>query len=79
VIAAFGFGMMVPLSVIFNPSKYKYAMLVYGIAMAIIGMAGIGKTFSSGEIYNAFSVIFIFAFVAFQWLANFVLIKESNK
>jgi hypothetical protein len=54
-------------------------MIVYGIAMAIVGFVAIGKTFSSGELYNSFSVIFIFAFVAFQWLANFFLIKQSNK
>jgi tetratricopeptide (TPR) repeat protein len=79
VIGAFGFAMMVPLSVIFNPSKQKYVMAVYAVAMAVIGLAAIGTTFSSGELYNTFSIIFIFAFVAFQWLANYFIIKEANK
>jgi tetratricopeptide (TPR) repeat protein len=79
VIGAYGFGMMVPLSVIFNPSKYKYAMVAYGIAMAVIGIVAIAATFSSGELFNSYSVIFMFAFVAFQWLANFFIIRESNK
>ena len=79
VIGAYGFGMMVPLSVIFNPSKYKYAMVIYGIAMAVIGIVAIGETFSSGELFNSYSIIFMFAFVAFQWLANFFIIRESNK
>lgn len=78
-VAAYGFAMMVPLSVVFAPSKNRVVILVYGIAMAVIGLVAIALTFSSGELYNPFSLIFIIGFVAFQWLANYFIIKESNK
>ncbi len=78
-VAAFGFAMMVPCSVMFSPAKYKYSLLVFTIAMAIIGSLAIAVTFSTGEIFNQFSTIFLFAFIAFQWVANFLVIRESNR
>ncbi len=78
-LAAFGFAMMVPLSMMFSPSKYKHASLIYAVAMAVVGTIAVALTFSSGELFNIFSVIFIFGFVAFQWLANFFIIRQTNR
>lgn len=78
-VAAFGFAMMVPLGMVFNPSKGKVVILAYTIAMALIGILAIVQIFSSGELYNLFSIIFLFAFIAFQWLANYFIIKAGNK
>ncbi len=78
-IAVFGFTMMVPLSVMFSPSKYKNALLIYTVVMAIIGLGAIGITFATGELFNKMTVIFVFAFIAFQWVANYFSIKEGNK
>jgi len=78
-IAVFGFTMMLPFSLMFSPSKYKNTFLIYAIAMTIIGIIAIGLTFSTGELINGISGLFILGFIAFQWLANFFLIKEDNQ
>lgn len=78
-VSAFGFAMMVPLGVVFSPAKHRVALVIYTVAMALIGILALGVTFSSGVVFNLFTVIFLFAFVAFQWLTNFFLIRSSNK
>ncbi len=75
-VAAFGFAMMVPLSVMFSVTKRKNLLLIYTIAMAVIGIAAINITFTTGEIFNLMTSIFIIGFVAFQWIANFFLIRN---
>ena len=77
-VAVFGFAMMLPCSSMFLPSKNENALMVYVVVMALVGLASIFLTFQSGEIFNMFSAIFIFGFVAFQWVANYMLIRETN-
>lgn len=77
-IAVFGFAMMLPLGTMFSPSKNKYGLLIYTVVLAVVGLAAIGLTFSTGEMFNLMTVVFIFGFVAFQWVANYMLIKEDN-
>jgi len=77
-IAVFGFAMMLPYSLMFSPSKYKHSLVIYAISLTIVGALGIGLTFMKGELFNMFNVIFLFGFVAFQWIANYFLIKEDN-
>jgi hypothetical protein len=78
-IAAFGFAMMVPLSVMFSPAKYKYSFVIYAAAMAVIGVFAIILTFAHGDIFNSLTTIFILGFLGFQWVANYLLIKEGNR
>jgi len=44
---------------------------------ATAGVAVTTTYFTNGE-SNPFSMIYLFGFIAFQWLANFIMIKESN-
>lgn len=78
-IAVFGFAMILPLGTMFSPSKNKYGLLIYTISLAIIGLIAIGLTFSTGEMFNLMTIVFIIGFVAFQWVANYMLIKEDNQ
>jgi len=78
-VAVFGCAMMLPCSVMFSPTKYKYSLLVYTIVMAVIGLVAIALTFMTGDIFNMVSVIFLFGFIGFQWAANFLLIRQSNR
>jgi tetratricopeptide (TPR) repeat protein len=78
-IAVFGFAMMLPLGTMFSPSKNKYGLVIYTIALAVAGFIAIGLTFWTGEVFNLMTVVFIFGFVAFQWVANYMLIKEDNQ
>lgn len=77
-IAAFGFAMMLPFGAMFSPSKNKYGLLIYTLALAGVGCISIGITFWSGELFNLATVVFMFGFIAFQWVANYMLIKENN-
>ena len=77
-IAVFGFAMMLPFGVMFSPSKNRYILKIYAAVMAIIGVAAIIGTFSSGEMFNSMTSIFIMAFVLFQLVANYLVIKENN-
>ena len=77
-IAVFGFAMMLPLGTMFAPSKNKNALLIYTVSLAVVGLVAIGLTFSTGKMFNLMSVIFVLGFVAFQWVANYILIKEGN-
>lgn len=78
-IAVFGFTMMLPLGTMFSPSKNKYGLLIYTIVLAVLGLTAIGLTFLTGEMFNIMTIVFIFGFVAFQWVANYMLIKEDNQ
>ncbi|MES2733183.1 MAG: tetratricopeptide repeat protein [Bacteroidota bacterium] len=77
-IAVFGFSMMLPYSAMFSPAKSKYSLMIYAGVMTLIGLGAILNTFITGEIFNVLTPIFILGFAAFQWIANYLLIKESN-
>lgn len=78
-IAIFGFAMMLPLGIMFSPSKYKNALFIYTICMAITGILAIGSTFVTGELYSLLALAFVMGFIGFQWVANFLMIKEDNQ
>lgn len=77
--AAFGFAMMVPFSVMFSPTKYKYSLLIYTGLMFLIGSTAVYETFRSGAVFNQFSNYFLFGFVGFQFVANYLLIRADNR
>ena len=78
-IAAFGFAMMLPLGTMFLPSKSKNGLLIYTIILAIVGFTAIGLTFSFNQLFNIMTFVFLLGFVGFQWVANYMIIKEKNK
>jgi tetratricopeptide (TPR) repeat protein len=77
VVALFGFTMMVPLGSMFAAGK-KYWLVVYSAVMFLLGLAGIIIAFNTGEPINLFTTLFLIGFIAFQWIANFLRIKQSN-
>lgn len=77
-IAVFGFAMMLPYSVMFNSSKYKNSLLIYAAVMTLIGVGAIWSAFTTGVLYNSYASIFLVGFIAFQWVANFLMIREGN-
>lgn len=78
-IAIFGFAMMPSLGRMFVETKIKNAMIYYAGFMAFIGVTSIINTFRTGELFNPFSTIFIFGFIAYQWIANYLAIKSDNR
>lgn len=78
-VVVFGFAMMLPFSLMYAPTKYKHAFLIYAAAMSLIGVSAIVLTFTTGVLFNMLSVVFIIGFVGFQWVANYLMIQEDNK
>lgn len=76
-ITVFGFTMMLPLGVMFSPTKQKNTLVYYTAAMAGVGILAITTTFSTGILYNTFTTVFIFGFIAFQWIANYLMIDND--
>jgi tetratricopeptide (TPR) repeat protein len=74
----FGFAMMVPLGSMFTKSKFKNGLVIYAAVMGLVGTAGVATAISTGELSNIFFPIFVLLFVAFQWVANYMTIKENN-
>ncbi len=68
-----------PFGVMFSPSKYKNSLLIYAVVMAFTGIAAIGLTFLTGVMFNMMTSVFMIGFFVFQWVANFLLIKEDNQ
>ena len=69
--------MMVPLSHMFLPSKIKHFFKIYAIGMAIAGLLTIIITYSTGILMNSMLVLFGLGFIAYQWIANFQMIRSS--
>lgn len=78
-IAVFGFAMMLPLGVMFSPSKYKNMLLYYTIFLAVVGLLAIAFTFAGSNNAEWASIVFIVGFIAFQWVANYLMIKQDNR
>lgn len=79
VVAAFGFTMMIPLSTMFLPSKYKNSFVYYTIGITLIGGLAIFNAFSTEQIFGLFATLYVFGIVGFQWVANFLVIRDSNR
>ncbi|MEM7104070.1 MAG: tetratricopeptide repeat protein [Bacteroidota bacterium] len=77
--AFFGFTMMIPCSAMFSHTKTKNALVYYTIAMAFVGGVSVMGTFQTGELFSNFTVIYLLGIFAFQWIANFVVIREDNR
>lgn len=77
-VAAYGLAMMVPLSVMFVPSKYN-SLFIYTIVMAVVGLTAIITAFANNPVFETLVYVFLIGFVAFQWLANFFMIRSSNR
>lgn len=78
-VIAFGFIMMVPCSVLFHQSKYKYGMWSYTLLMMVLGIISLIVTFQTGVLLNSFSILFGLGFIAFQFIYNFLIIRSDNK
>ena len=76
-LAIVGFGMMLPFSVMFALSKKKNALLVCTITMAVAALFAIAFTFATDVLFNGAMVLFVLCFVAFQWVANFFIIRAQ--
>jgi len=75
-IGIFGIGMMIPLGSMLSPEKKKPKTILIGytVLLALAGLAAVFMHASTGVV-TVFFPIFTIGVVAYQWIANWVLIK----
>ncbi|POY37343.1 hypothetical protein C3K47_06140 [Solitalea longa] len=69
----FGLTMMIPFSSMFR-GKNKL-LLFYTLGLVVAGILATIETFYSGDVLNTFSSIYLFGFIAYQWVANYIALK----
>jgi tetratricopeptide (TPR) repeat protein len=75
----FGLTMMIPLSVMPASAKTRIALITYTCALACLGLAGFITGIVTGNVFNNFVLVYVIGLVLFQWVANFLLIRENNR
>jgi len=71
---AFGFSMMVPLGKFYEKPVLFFKS--YAVGMALIGIIALITYFITKEMFNTFSFIYLICFIAYQWLANYMINKN---
>jgi tetratricopeptide (TPR) repeat protein len=76
-ILIYGISMMIPLASMLNPEKgkSKKTLIAYTILLSVIGLGAIANVLKTGEAGILFT-IYIFGVVAYQWIANAMIIKS---
>jgi tetratricopeptide (TPR) repeat protein len=74
----YGFTMMIPASGMFTKAKYKNIMLYIFIALGSVGLLALLSTLKTGNLESDFGTIYIIGFIAYQWLSNFLVIKQND-
>ncbi len=74
----FGMFMMLPLGALNYPTVRRNIFPIYAGALAIVGILGCFIAISFDNLMNIFAILFCIGIIAFQWLSNFVMIKEDN-
>lgn len=66
--------MMVPLGKFYEKPVVFFKS--YAIGMALIGITALITYFITNEMFNTFSFIYLISFIAYQWLANYMINKN---
>lgn len=77
-LGALGMTLMVPLGNMFAVSKFRYALLLYPLAMLLTGILAVAQALQSGILFNGFTLAYIIAFMLYSWVANFLMIRQGN-
>lgn len=74
----FGVLMLIPLGSLNIRTTKKNIFPIYTLGLTIVGFLGCFIAVSVDNLINLFALIFAIGIVAFQWLSNFVMIREDN-
>lgn len=75
VLAAYGFTMLLPVGQAYAQVKRPGLIRGYGICLALVGMVAVIFAFTTAP-FNLFTVIYLLGLFAFQWVANFQLVRH---
>ncbi|MGX5818928.1 tetratricopeptide repeat protein [Chitinophaga lutea] len=74
----YGLTMLMPLSVVFTASRYRWAFVAAGIFMGVTGALAILATAFGAPIDNLFGMIYGISVILFPWVINAVSIRANN-
>jgi len=74
-----GISYMIPLSVRNRAFKQQLLMQVYIYGLGALAIAAIATGFMTGKPFSTWSMIYLFGFIAFQWVVNFMMIRRNNR
>lgn len=77
-VAVVGITMMIPLSVRQLPSRNPRMVNIYTIGLGVAGVLGIAMAFME-QTYNIFAGAYVIGIVVFQWVVNYMSIKQNNR
>lgn len=77
-LAGFGFTMMLPLGVMFSAKKSRMILVGYTIGLLSVGSFAVYNSIIEAEFFNQFTAIYLMGLFIFQWVANYLLIRENN-
>lgn len=78
VLGFLGFTLTVPLGNMYASSKNKLVLQWYPAAMAAIGALAVIDSFRTEELFGMYTGIYLLGLFAYQWIANAMVIRESN-
>lgn len=79
-VIAYGLGMMILFGSMLSPAKNTYVLPVYTAAMAIVGLLAIAGSFTPySSALSMYSTYFLVGLLAYQFLANYMIIREDNR
>jgi tetratricopeptide (TPR) repeat protein len=76
-LAVLGCTLIIPLSSMFNARKAgsRNVLIFYAIGMLAIGLLAMGMAAAGGEMMNIFTMIYLLSFIAYQWVANALIMR----
>ncbi|MDR0333899.1 MAG: tetratricopeptide repeat protein [Dysgonamonadaceae bacterium] len=77
-IAVFGFVMMLPFSTMFLPLKTSSFIYIAVVLTVVLGIASIGVTFRTRQMFNEATAIFAVTFLFSQWIINSLPKKKGG-
>lgn len=78
-VALYGFSMMIPLSVMFNPSKRKVLLMSYSIGLGVVGILALIQILLTQELFTSMANLYVWGFFIYQFTVNYLLVREDNK
>ncbi|GBF48520.1 tetratricopeptide TPR2 repeat-containing protein [Leptospira ryugenii] len=73
-----GFCLIAPLGNMFQSTKYPKVLPIYACILLILGMSAISLSLVERELFNVFTMVFVFLFIGFTWLYNFLVIGQNE-
>ena len=78
VLGFLGLTLTMPLGNMFASSTNKWVLQWYPAAMAVVGALAVIDSFRTEELFGMYTGIYLLGLFAYQWIANAIVIRESN-